>query len=281
LGLQETVADGQLLVALLIALAAGLVSFLSPCVLPLIPGYLGYVSGVAGSGGGAAAGAGDAGSGDAGSRTAVVAADPRLAIRSERRRMVLGALLFVLGFAVVFLLLFLVMGTVGTWAGNLGTWLWEWQDAITRVMGLVVILMGLVFMGAFSRFQRTTRLKLKPRVGLAGAPLLGVVFAVGWAPCMGPTLGTVALLAAQTGSVGRAAILGLAYCIGLGLPFILAAFGFGWMTQTMTFFKRHIRTVNLIGGSLLILIGLLMVTGLWNQMMISLQAVMGDFGTIL
>jgi len=276
LGLQETVADGQLLVALLIALAAGLVSFLSPCVLPLIPGYLGYVSGVAGSDGGAAAG-----SGGAGSRTAVVAADPRLAIRSERRRMVLGALLFVLGFAVVFLLLFLVMGTVGTWAGNLGTWLWEWQDAITRVMGLVVILMGLVFMGAFSRFQRTTRLKLKPRIGLAGAPLLGVVFAVGWAPCMGPTLGTVALLAAQTGSVGRAAILGLAYCIGLGLPFILAAFGFGWMTQTMTFLKRHIRVVNIIGGVLLVLIGLMMVSGLWTRMMSELQVVMSGYGTIL
>lgn len=263
MGLQETIADGQLLVAVLIALAAGLVSFLSPCVLPLIPGYLGYVSGVAGS------------------ATAPDGSDPSRSLRLERRRMVLGSLLFVLGFAVVFLLLFLIMGTVGTWVGELGTWIWEWQDAITRVMGLVVIVMGLVFMGAFSRLQRTSRLRLKPQVGLAGAPLLGIVFAIGWAPCMGPTLGTVALLAAQTGSVGRAAILGLVYCIGLGLPFILAAFGFGWMTQTMTFFKRHIRAVNLIGGSLLILIGLLMVTGLWNQMMISLQAVIGDFGTIL
>jgi cytochrome c-type biogenesis protein len=136
-------------------------------------------------------------------------------------------------------------------------------------------------MGAFSRLQGTMRLRLKPSVGLAGAPLLGIVFAVGWAPCMGPTLGTVAVLAMQSGSVGRAVILAFAYCIGLGLPFILAAFGFGWMTQTMTFFKRHIRVVNLIGGGLLILIGLLMVTGLWSRMMFSLQAVIGDFGTIL
>lgn len=263
MGLQETVADGQLLVALMIALAAGVVSFLSPCVLPLIPGYLAYVSGVAGTEGSTAA------------------ANPKQALKTERRRMVLGALLFVLGFAVVFLLLFLIMGTVGTWMGNLGTLIWEWQDAITRVMGVLVILMGLVFMGAFSRLQRTTRPRLKPRVGLAGAPLLGIVFAIGWAPCMGPTLGTVAVLAAQAGSIGRAAALGLVYCLGLGLPFILAAFGFGWMTQTMTFFKRHIRAVNLVGGSLLIVIGLMMVTGLWNQMMISLQAVIGDFGTIL
>lgn len=256
---QHLVADGQLLVASLIALAAGLLSFLSPCVLPLIPGYLAYVSGVAGS---------------AGSAGSAAAADPQRALRAERRRMVIGALLFVLGFAAVFLLLFVLVGAVGVWV-------WEWQDLITQLMGLVVILMGLVFMGAFSRLQRTSRLKLKPRVGLIGAPLLGIVFAVGWAPCMGPTLGTVALLAAQSGSVGRAAILALVYCLGLGLPFILAAFGFGWMTQTMTFFKRHIRAVNLIGGGLLILIGLLMVTGLWSRMMYAMQAVIGGYVTPL
>src|SRR5690606_12077043 len=124
-------------------------------------------------------------------------------------------------------------------------------------------------------------LRIKPRVGLAGAPLLGVVFAIGWAPCLGPTLGVVLSLALQTGSTGRASVLAIAYCIGLGIPFILAAFGFSWMTQTMTFFKRHIRTINLVGGSLLIVIGLLMVTGVWNRMMISLQAVMTNFGTIL
>ena len=255
MGLEETVAGGGLLFASLIALAAGLVSFLSPCVLPLIPGYLAYVSGIA----------------DA---NASVAANPAAAKRTERRRMVFGSVLFVLGFTVVFLVLNILMGSVGLW-------LWEWQDVIVRVMGGVLILMGLVFMGAFSKLQGTTRLKLKPRVGLIGAPLLGIVFAIGWAPCMGPTLGVVMSLSLQAGSLGRASALALAYCVGLGLPFVLAAFGFGWMTQTMAFFKRHIRVVNLIGGGLLILIGLLMVTGIWSQIMFSLQAVMANFGTIL
>lgn len=256
MGLQDLVADGQLLVASLIALLAGLVSFLSPCVLPLIPGYLAYVSGVAGSGGSAAA------------------ANPASAQKAERRRMIIGSLLFIAGFTLVFLL-------INVAAGAIGFWLWDYQDIIIQVMGLVVIVMGLVFMGAFSKLQNKKQLKLKPRVGLAGAPVLGIVFAIGWAPCMGPTLGVVMTLAAQSGSVGRATVLALFYCLGLGVPFVLASFGFGWMTQTMTFFKRHIRVVNLIGGALLILIGLLMVTGLWSKMMFAMQAVIGDFGTIL
>lgn len=256
MGLEQIVADGQLLVAILIALAAGLVSFLSPCVLPLIPGYLAYVSGIAGTAGSSSA------------------ADPKRAAKAERRRMVVGSLLFVLGFTVVFVAMLSLAGTVGIW-------LLEWEDLITRVMGVVIIVMGLVFMGFFGRMQRTTRLSLKPRLGLVGAPLLGAVFAIGWTPCIGPTLGVVMSLSLQSGGAGRAAVLGLAYSIGLGLPFILAAFGFGWMTQTMTFFKRHMRVVNLVGGGLLILIGLLMVTGAWGRIMYSLQAVMGDFGTIL
>lgn len=319
MGLEQIVADGQLLVASLIALAAGLVSFLSPCVLPLIPGYLAYVSGIADGGAststsasvragaaggtdpvvasGAAAGDSTSAATNAAVNSAATATDAATATtdsaatqaaatqaaylaatkhreRRERRRMVLGSLLFVAGFTLVFLLINIL-------AGSLGTWLWQWQDLILRVMGVVVILMGVVFMGAFSAMQRTSRLKLKPKVGLAGAPVLGIVFAIGWAPCMGPTLGVVLALAMQSGSTGRASILALAYCLGLGLPFVLAAFGFGWMTQTMTFFKRHIRAVNLIGGGLLILIGLMMVTGLWSRMMFSLQAVMGNFATIL
>jgi len=267
-GIEETVASGQLLFAILIALAAGLLSFLSPCVLPLIPGYLAYVSGVAESG--PARGAGAAASGSAGGgRGTQVLAPVRM-----RRRMVLGALLFVAGFTAVFVLINIV-------AGALGTWLWEWQDLITRVMGAVIVVMGLVFMGLFTKLQYTKKLHLKPSIGLAGAPLLGVVFALGWTPCLGPTLGVVSTLALQSASLPRAVILALAYCLGLGLPFVLAAFGFGWMTGTMTFFKRHIRAVNLIGGALLIAIGLLMVTGIWTRIMYALQAVMNDFGTIL
>ena len=257
MGVQEIIADGQLLVASGIAVAAGLVSFLSPCVLPLIPGYLAYVSGVAGT-------------------PSAGAANPKTAGRRERNRMVLGSILFVLGFAVVFVVLLTLSGAVGASA-----WYLDWQDVILRVMGVVVIVMGLVFMGAFSRFQRTTRLKLSPKVGLAGAPVLGIVFAIGWAPCLGPTIGTVSLLAMQQGSVGRAALLALLYSLGLGIPFVLAAFGFGWMTQTMSFFKRHIRAVNIVGGVILIILGILMVTGLWGLIMSELQVVIGGYVTPL
>lgn len=247
--LQGIVADGQLLVASLIALAAGLVSFLSPCVLPLVPGYLAYVGASAGSASG----------------TTHVPA---------RRRLIAGAALFVAGFTAVLVALMAAAGTVGVW-------LIEWEYVITRVMGVVVIVMGLVFIGLFGKMQYTKKLSVKPRVGLLGAPLLGIVFAVGWTPCLGPTLATIMSLSVQQGSVGRSVVLALAFCLGLGIPFVLAAFGFGWMTQTMTFFKRHIRTVNLVGGGLLILIGLLMVTGVWSRMMFELQAVIGGYVTPL
>ena len=247
MNLQEIVADGQLLVASLIALAAGLVSFLSPCVLPLVPGYLAYVGANA-----------DSASND----------------KPARRRLVLGSLLFVAGFTSVLVALMAA-------AGSIGIWLIEWEGIITRVMGVVVILMGIVFIGFFSKMQMTKKLRVKPRVGLLGAPLLGIVFAIGWTPCLGPTLATIMSLSLQQGSVSRSVVLALAYSLGLGIPFVLAAIGFGWMTRTMTFFKRHIRVVNLIGGGLLILIGLLMVTGLWSQMMFGLQAVIGGYVTPL
>nr|WP_152424148.1 cytochrome c biogenesis protein CcdA [Leucobacter sp. UCD-THU] len=245
--MQHLVADGQLLVASLIAVAAGLLSFLSPCVLPLVPGYLAYVGSTAGSAPGE---------------------------KPARARMVLGSLLFVAGFTAV-LVAFLAA------AGTVGVWLLEWEQLITRLMGVFVIVMGLVFMGLFGAMQTTKKLRVKPKFGIVGAPLLGAVFAIGWTPCMGPTLTVIMGLSLQQGSVGRSVILALAYCLGLGLPFILAAFGFGWMAQTMTFFKRHIRAVNLIGGALLILIGLLMVTGLWSRMMYALQAVIGGYVTPL
>ncbi|SJN11836.1 Cytochrome c-type biogenesis protein CcdA (DsbD analog) [Leucobacter sp. 7(1)] len=243
----DVVADGQLLVASLIAIAAGLISFLSPCVLPLVPGYLAYASASAGAAPGQA---------------------------PERRRMVWGATLFVAGFSVV-LVTFLAA------AGTVGVWLLEWENLITRLMGVFVMAMGFVFIGLFSKMQTTKKLAVKPKLGLAGAPVLGAVFAVGWTPCMGPTLTVIMGLSLQQGSVSRSIILAIAYCVGLGLPFVLAAFGFGWMTQTMDFFKRHIRAVNLIGGGLLILIGLLMVTGLWSMMMYALQAVIGGYVTPL
>ncbi len=243
----DLVADGQLLVASVIALAAGLLSFLSPCVLPLVPGYLAYVGASAGSAPGE---------------------------KPARGRLILGSMLFVLGFSAV-LVTFLAA------AGTVGVWLLEWENLITRIMGVLVIIMGLVFIGFLGKMQTTKKPRLKPRLGIAGAPLLGAVFAIGWTPCMGPTLTVIMGLSLQQGSVTRSVILAIFYCLGLGLPFVLAACGFGWMTQTMTFFKQHIRAVNLIGGGLLILIGLLMVTGLWSRMMYALQAVIGGYVTPL
>lgn len=245
--LQSVVADGQLLVASLIAIAAGLISFLSPCVLPLVPGYLAYVGSTAGS--------------DPGSPT-------------PRRRVLTGSVLFVLGFTAVFVAILAAAGTVGVF-------LFKWEQLITRIMGVFIVIMGLVFIGLFNKMQTTKKMRIKPKFGLAGAPILGAVFAVGWTPCMGPTLTVIMGLSLQQGSIARSVVLAIAYCIGLGVPFVVAAFGFGWMTNTMTFFKRHIRVVNLIGGSLLVLIGLLMVTGIWSKMMFALQAVIGGYVTPL
>lgn len=282
--IQHLVADGQLLVAALIALAAGVLSFLSPCVLPLVPGYLAYVGATAGGAQGASSERSGTGDGEGSSRDRSVGGDragagvgvrEKQRVRDDKRtRTVAGILLFVAGFSAVFVAMTALAGTVGAW-------LWRWEEPITRIMGAVVVVMGLVFVGLFSRMQRTAKLRLKPRVGLAGAPLLGIVFGVGWTPCMGPTLAVIMGLGMQAESTGRAAILGLAYCVGLGLPFVLAGFGFGWMAQTTSFMKRHIRAINLVGGGLLVLIGLLMLTGLWTRMMYAMQAVIGSFVTPL
>lgn len=245
--IQEVVADGQLLIAASIALLAGIISFASPCVLPLVPGYLAYVGGVSGA--------------DAGTS-------------ASRRRVVLGVALFIAGFSAVFVAMMALAGTVGLW-------LVEWEGLIIRIMGVLVIAMGLGFMGMFDVMQRTVRIKFKPRGGLLGAPLLGVVFAVGWTPCLGPTLTTIMALSLQQGSVSRSVVLALFYCAGLGLPFILVAFGFGWVAGVTRFVQQHIRTVNLTGGILMILIGVLMVSGLWTKMMYALQAVIGGYVTAL
>ncbi len=229
------VAGGGLWLAVPIAIAAGLVSFLSPCVLPLVPGYLGYVSGVAG---------GDRNGTSSG------------AVQT-RRRIVLGALLFVLGFSVVFLLATILVGTVGVFVA-------QYTDLILRIAGVVVIVMGIVFIGQVSFLQRTVKPGWQPRTGLLGAPLLGVVFAIGWTPCVGPTLVAVNSLVLNQGDLGRAVILGIAYCLGLGVPFLLVAIGFGWVGASVRWVKRHIRAVNIAGGALLVVIGVLMVSGVWG-----------------
>lgn len=221
------VLSGGLWFAVPIAIAAGLLSFLSPCVLPLVPGYLGYVSGVTSG------------------------------RERTRRRMLLGVALFIAGFSVVFLGVSLLVGTVGIFVT-------EYTDVILRIAGVIVIVMGIVFIGQVSFLQRTIKPGWQPRTGLIGAPLLGVVFAVGWTPCVGPTLIAVQSMVIDQGNLGRALIVGLAYCIGLGIPFLLVAVGFGWVGGSVAWVKRHIRSINIAGGVLLIVIGLLMVSGIWR-----------------
>ena len=216
---------GPLWIATPIAFIAGLVSFFSPCVLPLLPGYLGFVSGSA----------------------------------NTKSRMVLGSVLFVLGFTVVFVFLGAGFGGLGSLLqGDVKNW-------IQRGSGVLVILLGVVLIGGFDFAQRTAKLNIKPSAGIIGAPLLGIVFGLGWTPCIGPTLGAVLNLAFDSGSVLRGAFLAIVYSLGLGLPFVLVAAGFGWASKTVGFVKKNIRAINLFGGALLVVLGLLLVTGLWQQ----------------
>jgi cytochrome c-type biogenesis protein len=241
------VTDGPLLVAALVAMLVGLISFASPCVLPLVPGYLAYVSGLVGTGTPARGGGGGGGG------TAVDT-------RSPRTRMVAGALLFVLGFTVVFV-------AFGTAFGGLGRLLAQHAETLDRVFGVVTIVVGLAFLGRLPFLQRTARLSVRPVAGLAGAPLLGMVFGLGWTPCLGPTLAAVYSLAFSQATATRGAILGVAYCIGLGVPFVLVALGARWAMGATGFLRRHAQTVTRVGGAVLVVVGLLLLTGAWTEMM--------------
>ncbi|TFV53876.1 cytochrome c biogenesis protein CcdA [Geodermatophilus sp. DF01-2] len=257
----DLVTDGPLLVAAAVAALVGLVSFASPCVLPLVPGYLSYVTGLAGSGAGTGARTTAPAPAPCGGHGATATAVRTEAdTRSSRGRMVLGAALFVLGFTVVFV-------AFGAAFGGLGRLLLQHADVLTRVFGVVTIVMGLAFLGWLPFLQRTTRLSARPVAGLAGAPLLGVVFGLGWTPCLGPTLAAVNSLAYAEATAGRGALLGVAYCLGLGVPFVLVALGARWALGATSFLRRHARSVTRFGGALLLLVGVLLVTGAWTEMM--------------
>ncbi|MFE2113458.1 cytochrome c biogenesis CcdA family protein [Streptomyces microflavus] len=233
----ETVLSGTLLVSLPIALLAGLISFFSPCVLPLVPGYLSYVTGVTGT---------------------------DLA-EARRGRVVTGAALFVLGFTVVF-----VSG--GALFGFFGRELQMHAEVINKVLGVLMILMGVFFMGFLPGVtQREFRIHKRPVSGLAGAPLLGALFGIGWTPCMGPTFAAVSTLAFNEGTAGRGAILTVAYCLGLGVPFVLAAVAFRRALGAFGWVKRHYAWVMRIGGGMMIVTGILLLTGVWAMLMQQMQ----------
>ena len=260
----SVVTDGSLLLAIPVAMLAGLVSFLSPCVLPLVPGYLSYVTGLTGAELGVSAaaaaqppqpGAAEGGSGRGGTVT-VAPPSTRTAVQSSR--VVAGTVGFVAGFSVVFV-------AYGALFGALGGWLLEYQEPIQRVLGLVVIAMGLSFAGWLPGLNREYRLHRAPTFGVWGAPALGVLFGLGWTPCIGPTLAAVQTLAFTEGSAVRGAVLSLAYCVGLGVPFVIIGLAFRRLAGALGWVRAHYALVMRIGGILLIAIGLALVTGVWAE----------------
>ncbi|WP_067606322.1 cytochrome c biogenesis CcdA family protein [Nocardiopsis listeri] len=260
-----TILSGSLLLAAPLALAAGLVSFLSPCVLPLVPGYLSYVSGMSGS----HVRERQEAAGEGGTVTDI---DTELA--SRRWTMVTGSVLFIAGFSLVFI-------AVGGFIGWLGDLFMAYTDPITRVLGALTIVLGLAFMGFVPGLGREFRFHRLPRAGLAGAPLLGVLFGLGWTPCIGPTLAAVQTLAFVEGGAGRGMLLSLIYCVGLGLPFILASLLYRRALNSFDRLKSHTRTVATVGGIMLVLVGLAMVTGLWTEMTIAMQGWAANFQTVI
>ena len=234
--LQDTTMSGSLVLALPVALLAGLISFFSPCVIPLLPGYLSYATGLSG-------------------------ADLEDAKRS---RLVTGAVLFVLGFSVVFVLL-------GSLTGAAGAWLFTHTRQLNVVLGVITILLGVAFLGGIGFLQRDWRIHRVPAVGLAAAPLLGFLFGVGWTPCVGPTLAAINVLSVNEATAARGAVLAAVFALGLGLPFIAAAVAYRRMIRAFAVVRRHQVLVMRIGGVMMIAVGVMLVTGWWDVVVQELQ----------
>jgi cytochrome c-type biogenesis protein len=279
--------SGPLLLAVPVAAAAGAVTFLSPCCLPLVPGYLSYVTGMSGAGAesdsaesdspesenarlvGAASGARPVGAPPGAQLASAGPARAPAAVlaRPPRSRVVAGTALFVLGFSALYT-------SYGVAFGSFGTALRTHQRAVTLVLGALTIVLGLLFGGVLDRFSFAGRIikpTVRPRAGIAGAPLLGVLFGLGWTPCIGPTLTAVLALAYTTGTAARGAFLAFIYCLGLGVPFIVVALAFQRGMRVFGFARRHARLVTGIGGGMLVVVGLLEVTGAWSAAITWLQ----------
>jgi cytochrome c-type biogenesis protein len=246
----ELASSGPLLVAIGVCMVAGLVSFLSPCILPLVPGYLSYVTGLAGADLDAALGADSTGA---------------PVQRHGRGRVLIGTLLFIAGFSAVFV-------AVGVLFSRIGKALVRNETAVEITVGSLIIVLGLAFLGLIPGMQREFRIKALPTAGVAGAPVLGAVFALSWTPCIGPTLGAVLGLAVVDGSSTRAAGLAVAYCAGLGLPFLAFGLGYRRLLGLVKAIRRNSQWVTRIGGALLIIVGLALVTGVWGDFLNWLRA---------
>ena len=246
----EQAGSGSLVLAIPVALLAGLVSFFSPCVIPLVPGYLSYATGLSG------ADLAEAG-----------------VSRRRRGRLFLGSLLFVLGFATVFVL-------IGAFSGAVGSWLIDYRRELSVVLGVVSIVLGLAFMGLIPALQRDWRVHAVPSVGLAAAPVLGFLFGLGWTPCISPTLGVITTLSITEGTVGRGALLSGFYAFGLGLPFLLAGLTYERMLGALRFVRRHQAWVMRLGGVMMVVVGLLLVSGLWDQAISWLQVRLVEYNEV-
>jgi cytochrome c-type biogenesis protein len=242
---QQQASSGSLVLAMPVALIAGLVSFFSPCVIPLLPGYLSYATGLGG-------------------------ADLE---HARRGRMLAGALLFVLGFSAVYVV-------IGFTAGSFGTWLVRSRTQLEMVLGVLLVLLGLAFAGLVPFLQRDVRVHTVPAVGLGAAPLLGFLFGLGWTPCIGPTLAAIITLGINEGTAGRGALLAAIYCFGLGVPFIVAALAYRRALGAFTVVRRHQQWVTRIGGAMLVLVGLALLTGFWDQAVSWLQIHLVDDSTV-
>ena len=287
----ELATSGPLLLAVALCFAAGAVSFASPCVVPLVPGYLAYLAGLVGAGAppvhthelttpGPAAAVRDGGSqtGTARSTEPATERDVEAAPGSGRWRLVGASALFVGGFTTVFVI---GLGSI-VWLADA---VFANQELLQRLGGVVTVAMGVVFLGLVPALQRDTRTHRIPRGGLAGAPLLGATFGLGWTPCLGPTLtGVLALAAgapADTSTALRGITLVLAYCAGLGLPFVLLSLGTARTVRAQTWLRRHSRPIQLAGGALLIIVGLALATGLWADLIVALRGPIAGYNTIL